>query len=182
MIIQRASMFIALGLFAIATAQTPPLAVAHGQGVAVGANNRRGEFNFEVVKRAVPEAPPAVRGRFEFAIQSEVASQRVRIVMERAAGLGVEGVIGEFGGPAVMSRPGPNGPVRVHGRVAVRAEDLWNPTPTTPTPSAGTPRDKFAVRFFVPSNTAPNGQLVFEFAGEVRRGNLVVRGTPPTNP
>lgn len=181
MIIQRASMFIALGLFAIATAQTPPLAVAHGQGVAVGENNRRGEFNFEVVKRAVPNAQPAVRGRFEFTTQAEVANQRVRIVMERATGLGVAGIVGEFGGPAVMNRPGPNGPVRVHGRVAVRVEDKWNPT-TPPGDGDEHPRDRFAVRFFVPSNTNPTGQQVFEFAGDVRRGNLVVRGTPPTNP
>lgn len=177
--IQRLSILVGLGVFTFATAQTPPVASTFGRGVVVNAANRRGEFNFEVVKRIVANTnEPAVRGRFEFNLAGENANQRVRIVMERAVGLGVVGRVAEFGGLGFMVRQGPNGPIRVNGRIAVRVEDVWNPPTDNPGDGTGTthPFDKFAVRFFVPSNTSPNGQQVFDFGGDVKRGNLVVRG------
>ena len=179
----------ALTLFAvfassIVIAQTPPLAVTYGQGMAVAQNGQRAEFNFEVAKRAgaTAGAPPVVRGRFSMGLvmpsSTGPANTGRRIHMPQAAALGVNGHVAEFGGPATMVIPTPNGPETINGRVQVRVDDQRRPDAPATTPA----RDHISVRFFRPSNTNPAGVMVFDYNGTVGRGDIVVRSAPTTTP
>lgn len=175
-----------LGVAAIAIAQAPAvLAVTHGEGVAQSANNRRAEFNFEVVKRATTNtAEPAVRGRFRLDTVSPNPAERIRVITERVNLFDVANNVGEFSGPGMVVRNTPNGPQRVEGKVMVRVVDNWNPTPgTTPQPGGDRPRDTIQVRVVRPNPTAGGNPVVlFEFQGQVMRGNLVVRVPQAPNP
>ncbi len=175
--IRKSAVLVGLGVMAMSIAQTPtPIASSFGQGVIVNQNQVRAEFDYEVVKFLAASAnEPTVRGRLEFVAPAPHNSGRIRIETRRLMNLGVNNNVAEFAGPASIVRPSPNGPVRVEGRVIVRVEDRWNPTPNT-TPDPNRPKDRFHIRFALPAAT-PGGtpNVVFEFGGEVVRGNLVVR-------
>ncbi|MBL8061204.1 MAG: hypothetical protein JNK63_10885 [Chthonomonas sp.] len=179
----KALTFFAVCAASIAIAQTPPLAMTRGEGVAVSANGVRAQFDFEVARRASTTSnTPQVRGRFAMAIalpnSTPTNNLARRIHMPNAMVLGVNGHNAEFGGPATMTIPTPNGLETINGRVQVNVADLRLPD----APATATARDAIRVRFFRPSSTSPNGQMVFDYSGTVARGDIVVRVANPTTP
>jgi len=181
-LLNKSLTILAVGLGATAIAQSPVYVVSYGQGVAANQANKRAEFNYEVGKRRNADNTVINVGRFTFTTQSENANDRVNITFERPEVLGVNaaGTVCEFGGRAVLTKMTPQGRRQIQGRADVRVEDKWNPTQGVE-PPAEHPRDTVRVRFVVPRQNNTTPELVFEFSGNVMRGNLAVRALP-TNP
>lgn len=181
-LLNKSLTILAVGLGATAIAQSPVYVVSFGQGVAVNQANKRAEFNYEVGKKRNPDNTVVNVGRFSFNTVSENANDRIKIVFERPEVLGVNaaGTVCEFGGRAVLTRMTPQGRREIQGRADVRVEDKWNPTQGVE-PPAEHPRDTIRVRFVVPRQNSTTPEVVFEFGGNVMRGNLAVRALP-SNP
>jgi len=143
---------------------------AYGKGRAESRDGRIAEFDFEVARRQDATGVITVGGRSLFAQVANRAGRAVRIEMKP---LNITTVVNttkvaEFGGNAVLvvqpERAGGE-PHRVEGRAYVRVEDNTGPV-TGPVEHP----DVYRIHF-----QAAKGDLVFDFLGAVRNGNLSVK-------
>jgi hypothetical protein len=133
---------------------------AEGAGVAQSRDNRASEFRFGVRKRTCPDSS-SLLGSFRFSTMNPNSREGITIEMGRVREFVKEGNVARFSGPAVMVIRTPNGIRRVEGAVAVNVADRRRGETGDP--------DTIAVRF-----TSPTTNAVFEFAGAVTRGDIVV--------
>ncbi len=180
--LKKLMLLIVTGCVAAAIAQTPPppplIGGAHGQGVAAGLQNqnRRGEFKFEVRKVATPNGPK-VLGNFAIEVGTPTTAgnpgERIGIKSIELLEFARNERVAEFAGKAMLKfRNAAGQVVEVRGRLSVRVADN---KPGNVQPSNTNPPDRIKVRFVA----AEDPNRVFEFEGNVVRGDIVVVGPPP---
>jgi hypothetical protein len=152
----------ALATLVLAQNGPRPVIVTEGRGVAESADNRKAEFSFRAAK-FVREGNVRVEGRLEFGQAKGEKARRVGITMQGVRELGAKERNAEFAGPGVLTALNNAGKLeRIEGRVVVNVQDNKKPEGTGDA-------DKIRIRF-----KAAKSDLVFEFGGTVKRGDISV--------
>jgi hypothetical protein len=165
MMLKRVFVFSAILMVSLAlAAQAGVVQGAHGQGAARTADNRVGEYDFEVQK-ATRGSETRLGGRLMFASSSLVNNQRVqvRINLRQLMALDTAGNVCEFGGTAVMLVRTAGGAHEIRGNIQVRVQDNRNREHPNGEP------DKFRIHF-----QQHEGNLTYDFDGKTTRGDLSV--------
>lgn len=136
---------------------------AHGQGHAMSPNGKRSEFRFEAAKR-MADGSVRVGGEARFIAFSgtQAVPESHGIFLPEVRGLGKEGNVCQFGGPAQMQIRLGDRYHTVRGHAVFNVADRRNPT------TGGDLKDRISVRF----TTADN--RTWDYTGLVGQGDIVV--------
>lgn len=160
MILKKLGLMAILSFALTAVAQDHVIEAVHGMGLAVAHGGQEAHFAVRAA-RLRTEHGEVVRGRFEFRTRSE--HRAIGIECRAVERLGTRGNVAEFGGRAVMSVRTNEGGRRIEGVITGRAVDNRRG-------DGHGEADHLAVRF-----RSHDGSVVFEFAGAVRHGDIVVK-------
>lgn len=151
---------------AIALADHILVVGSEGTGRAVSADNRVGEFRYNVRKATAEGHHPRLDGSLRFAQAATAAHPGLVIEMGKPRYVEVppDSHVCEFGGPGTLTIRRPNGSRHsIRGRVDCRVVDRRNPTTNTGDP------DLFRIRF-----SSEHSDHAYHFEGHLTHGDLVV--------
>lgn len=161
---------------AIALAQVTVRVVgAEGRGIASNGNGRHGQFHFGV-RKLVRMNEVRLEGNFEWREMSTTNTGAFTVVMARPTNIEVNNThdVCEFGGPAKLSRMGPNGPTTIEGRLVCRVADFRRPH-TGGTSGGGDGQDGTNVADLIRWQfISPVATVSYGFDGAVREGDIKV--------